>query len=139
MTTALATVLAAVIAYIVAPKIRDRVNKRNTDETRREVAAATIAEATEKRVERLFGEYDRLRSAYREDLGDLRRQLGESNDRIRQLEHEVAEWRSGLHGVVGVWVAVPASVWEFVRASLPNLPATRFPGEVEPSPEHGAE
>lgn len=129
------TVLAALLAGPLAIWMKGRYDKRNTDAATADAARATIAKVTEDRVERLFAEYDRLRSAYRSDIDDLRRQLGESNGRVSSLEREVAEWRAGIRGVVGVWVAVPASVMEYIREHLPDLPPTRFPGERESSSE----
>jgi hypothetical protein len=51
---------------------------------------------------------------------------------VALLEHEVAEWRAGVRGVEGVWVAVPSHIWDFVRERLPELPPHRLPGERPP-------
>lgn len=130
MTALLATILAALIAGPSAIYIKGRIDKRaaaenaNQDEAKK--AKADLAVSVDKRLDRLLNEQDRLRDTYRSEVDDLRA-------RVRLLEQEVAEWRSGLHGVVGVWVAVPAAVWEYVRSQLPDLPVHRFPGEVEPT------
>ena len=155
------TVIAALIAAIIAPRAKQRIErqaqveatarqKEIDDAANEEADKATIAALVNHQVDKLFKETERLRSIYREDLDDLRRQLMEANERqrttdrlvveanrrqaesetrIRVLEQEVAEWRSGMHGVPGVWIAVPAHIWTFVRERLPDLPATRFPGE----------
>lgn len=124
-----ATIIATVLAAVAAPWAKGRVDRRREQDADEKADKATIATLVDHQVERLFKETDRLRAAYREDLADLRRQLAESNARMALLEQEVAEWRAGVRGVVGVWVAVPAHVWEFVRANLSGLPTTPFPGE----------
>lgn len=122
-------VIAALIAAVLAPWVKDRIDTAHDEEIEQKAERATLATVTEDRVAQLFREQDRLRSAYRSDIDDLRGQLRESAARVQLLEHEVAEWRAGVRGVVGVWVAVPAHVWDFVRDNLPDLPPTRFPGE----------
>ena len=157
MGTVIAALIAAIVAPRVKRRIEREAEaeaaarqKELDDAANEEADKATIATLVNHQVDRLFQETDRLRAAYREDLADLRRQLMEANERqrttdrqvieanrrqaeaesrIRVLEQEVAEWRSGMHGVPGVWVAVPAHVWTFVREHLPELPSTRFPGE----------
>lgn len=140
MNTFLVSVITAIIAPLLALWAKNRIDRRNAaadaerdaaQEKREDEQAdkATIATLATHQVERVFKEMDSLRKVYREDLADLRRQLGEANHQIAMLQAEVAEWRSGIHGVAGVWVAVPAHIWEFVRANLPDLPETRFPGE----------
>jgi hypothetical protein len=136
----LVTILTAIVSPLLALWAKSRIDRRTATEEAERAAAQekqedeqadkkTIATLATHQVERVFHEMDKLRDVYREDLADLRRQLAESNKRVALLEREVAEWRSGIHGVAGVWVAVPAHIWEFVRANLPDLPATRFPGE----------
>lgn len=123
------TVVAALIAAVIAPWVKARIDSRSAAAGDIRVAKAELAAVTEDRVERLFKEYDRLRNSYRSDIDDLRSQNREAVARIQSLEHEVAEWRAGIRGVIGVWVAVPASVMEYIREHLPDLPPTRFPGE----------
>lgn len=131
---ALATVI---ISALAAPWFARRATanenarlKAENDERR-----ANTAEASQ--IKRLFDEQDQMRKQYREDIAghrqdiaDLRSELKQSDDRVRALEQEVAEWRAGVRGVHGVWIAVPSSVWSYVRDRLPELPPTRFPGEV---------
>lgn len=124
-----ATLGAALIAALIAPWAKDRIDRRSRKHRENEADRRTITTLVDNQVDRLFKETDRLRAAYRADIDDLRAQLRESNDRVSLLEHEVAEWRAGIRGVEGVWVAIPAHVWEFVRERLPDLPTTRFPGE----------
>lgn len=131
MTALLATVIAALVAGPLAIWIKGRVDRRHTERGETISAKATIAKVTEDRITELFEEHKRLRATYRSDIDDLRAQLRESNGRVGLLESEVAEWRAGVRGVEGVWVAIPSHVWDFVRDNLPNLPATRFPGERE--------
>lgn len=122
-----AVVAAALIAAVLAPWVKARIDKRNSAVSDGVKAKADLAVTVDKRLDRLLSEQDRLRDSYRSEVDDLRA-------RVRLLEQEVAEWRSGLHGVIGVWVAVPSSVWEYVRSQLPDLPSTRFPGEIGATP-----
>lgn len=119
-----------IISALLAPWFARRASatenarlKAENDERR-----ANTAEASQ--IQRLFGEQAEMRQQYREDIADLRAELKQSDDRVRALEQEVAEWRAGVRGVHGVWIAVPSSVWSYVRDRLPELPPTRFPGEV---------
>ena len=124
-----ATVIAALIAAVVAPWAKARIDRRNEKADEDRADKATIATLVDKQVDRMFREQEAMRKAYREDLADARAQTRDLAGRVELLEREVAEWRSGLHGVVGVWVAVPSHIWEMVREALPDLPPTRFPGE----------
>lgn len=130
--SALGVMFATLLTVIVAPKLRERTTRRLKATSDTLDAQKTLTTNSEKRVDRLFEEYDKLRATYRSDLDDVRAQLRESSARVALLELEVAEWRAGVRGVVGVWVAVPSHVWDFVRQNLPELPATRFPGETLP-------
>jgi hypothetical protein len=126
------TVVAALIAAILAPWAKARIDARKEDRDETKQAKVSLEKVTEQRVERLFNEYDQLRKTYRSDLDDARAQIREANSRIALLEHEVAEWRAGVRGVEGVWVAVPSHIWDFVRERLPELPPHRLPGERPP-------
>jgi hypothetical protein len=146
VTAVWATIIAAFLTAVAAPWVKSYIDRKRAVEEDQKADRATIATLVEHRLERVFTETDRLRAAYREDLADLRRQLAEayersasSDRRIALLEQEVAEWRAGIRGVVGVWVAVPAHIWEFVRANLPDLPDTPFPGERDRRPVQGGE
>lgn len=129
-----AVIVAALIAAMVAPWAKARIDRKNKREDEDTADKKTIATLVDHQVERLFKETDRLRAAYRADIDDLRAQLTDARGRVSLLEQEVAEWRAGVRGVVGVWVAVPAHVWDYVREHLPDLPPTRFPGERDALP-----
>jgi hypothetical protein len=131
MTALWATVIAALLAGPAVVILKARIDKRHEQAEDAKADRATIATLVDKRIDRLFSETVELRKQYREDLADVREQLKVANGRVAQLEREVAEWRAGIRGVVGVWVAVPASVWEYARDHLPELPPTRFPGESD--------
>lgn len=127
--TSLGVVIASLIAAVLAPWAKSYIDRRQAQKDDTIADKATIATLDAQRVDRLFKETDRLRSAYRSDIDDLRAQLREANSRVALLEHDVAEWRAGVRGVEGVWVAIPAHIWDFVRERVPELPPHRFPGE----------
>lgn len=129
----LTVILSAILAPAFARRAATRENERQKAEN--DERRANTAEASQ--IKRLFDEQDSMRKQYREDIAghrqdiaDLRSELKQSDDRVRALEQEVAEWRAGVRGVHGVWIAVPSSVWSYVRDRLPELPPTRFPGEA---------
>lgn len=120
---------------------RDKAREANA------TAEATLAQVETKRIEALFTEHAQLRSQYLADNADMRQQIAaltlalsdaKSNaavqeHRIASLELELAEWKGGLRGLPGVWVAVPTGIWQTIREGrLPTLPAAPLPGEEFP-------
>jgi hypothetical protein len=130
------SIVAAVITFVLAPWFARRASAKENERDRVSRLTQRVASAETSQIDRLFREQDQMREQYRQDIADLRTRLVESEGkrdelgkRISVLELEVAEWRAGTRGVAGVWVAVPISVWTYVRDRLPELPQVRFPGE----------
>lgn len=130
------SVAAVIITAILAPWLARRAAAKENQRHEAETTRSRLVSAETSQIDRLFREQDQMREQYRQDIKDLRDRLNESErlrgdqgKRLSVLELEVAEWRAGTRGVVGVWVAVPTSVWSYVRDRLPELPQNQFPGE----------
>lgn len=131
---AVATVLAVLVTAVLSPWMARRASAKENARQKAENDERRAVHAESSQIDRLFREQDQMREQYREDIQDLRQRLSEESARVRTLEQEVAEWRAGIRGVHGVWVAVPSSVWTYVRDRLPELPPGRFPGESDDLP-----
>jgi phage-related minor tail protein len=124
-------VFCVIITALLSPGIARRAAAKESERQRNVDNERMAQSSTSSRIDRLFTEQDSLRAQLREDNAGLRDEIKGLRDNIRMLEQEVAEWRAGVRGVHGVWVAVPASVWEMVRSRVPELPQTKFPGEAD--------
>jgi hypothetical protein len=120
-----------VITALLAPWVARRAAIKEAERAKAEDYERRAISAESSQIDKLFREQEEMRANYRQENAELRARLAETEKQLRALVEEVAEWRAGVRGVHGVWVAVPSSIWEFVRGRVPELPQTKFPGEAD--------